>query len=99
MQKPAALYTPIDSETEKFAGLVIDSVYSVHKNLGPGLLESIYETCLCYELGKRGLKYDRQVSVPILYDGVKLLMSWLKSKLSASLRLSMRCFRFTRPNC
>lgn len=72
MQKPAALYTPIDSETEKFAGLVIDSVYSVHKNLGPGLLESIYETCLCYELGKRGLKYDRQVSVPILYDGVKL---------------------------
>ena len=40
----------------------------VHKKLGPGLLERIYEVCFCHELGKRGLKHQRQVCVPIKYD-------------------------------
>jgi GxxExxY protein len=49
---------------------VIGSAISVHKSLGPGLLESAYEACLVYALGKRALKVRRQVEVPIQYDGI-----------------------------
>ena len=45
------------------------SIYNVYKTLGPGLLESVYEEALVYELKKRGLKVERQVDVPIHYDG------------------------------
>jgi GxxExxY protein len=44
----------------------------VHTALGPGLLESVYEVCLAYELTRRGLKVERQVSLPVVYDGVRL---------------------------
>lgn len=63
-------YKPIPESTEKVARAIVDAAYAVHSELGPGLLESIYETCLCHELGKRGLAYRRQVTVPILYDGM-----------------------------
>jgi GxxExxY protein len=65
-------YTAIPAEVEKMATSVVDSAFSVHKNMGAGLLESVYETCFCYELQKRGLKFERQVILPIFYDGVKL---------------------------
>ena len=42
--------------------------YTVHKKLGPGLLEKIYEACFCYELNKRSIAYQRQIDVPIYYD-------------------------------
>ena len=42
----------------------------MHKKLGPGLLEKVYEVCFCHELSKRGLTYQRQADVPILYDGI-----------------------------
>ena len=45
------------------------AIYNVYKALGPGLLESVYEEALVYELQKRGLRVDRQVEVPIQYDG------------------------------
>lgn len=45
------------------------AIYEVYKNLGPGLLESVYEEALTYELQKRGLKVERQIEVPIHYDG------------------------------
>ena len=45
------------------------AIYEVYKNLGPGLLESVYEEALVYELEKRGLKVERQKEVPIHYDG------------------------------
>lgn len=45
------------------------AIYEVYKNLGPGLLESVYEEALTYELQKRGLKVERQKEVPIHYDG------------------------------
>ena len=45
------------------------AIYDVYKNLGPGLLESVYEEAMVYELQKRGLKVERQVEVPIQYDG------------------------------
>ncbi len=45
------------------------AIYDVYKNLGPGLLESVYEEAMVYELQKRGLKVERQFEVPIQYDG------------------------------
>ena len=51
---------------------IVDACFKVHKALGPGILESVYETCRAYELTKRGLKVSRQVMVPIVYDGQEL---------------------------
>ena len=48
---------------------IVDAALSVHKGLGPGLLESVYETALYYELRKRGLQVQRQVPVTFVYDG------------------------------
>ena len=45
------------------------AIYDVYKDLGPGLLESVYEEALCFELEQRGLKVDRQVQVPVTYKG------------------------------
>ena len=59
-------------ETERVAKEIVDSAYKVYRKFGPGILESVYETCLAYELRKRGLRVERQVVVPIEYDGVVL---------------------------
>src|SRR5208282_2663650 len=48
---------------------VVDAAFKVHKTLGPGLLESVYERCLCRELEKRGIPFQSQVCLPIVYDG------------------------------
>jgi GxxExxY protein len=53
---------------------VIGAAIEVHTRLGPGLLESVYEACLCHELHKRGIGFERQVSIPIVYDGLRLDM-------------------------
>jgi GxxExxY protein len=52
-------------------GIVIDAAIGIHKALGPGLLESVYEVVLAHELRKRGLKCERQVQVPIVFDGLR----------------------------
>ncbi len=62
------LRTTINSITETTIGCGI----AVHRALGPGLLESAYEECLCYELSLSGLAFQRQVQLPISYKGVKL---------------------------
>ncbi len=51
---------------------ILSGAFAVHTALGPGLLESVYEQCLCHELSERGLAYERQVEVPILYKGASL---------------------------
>jgi GxxExxY protein len=51
---------------------IIGAAIEVHKIVGPGLLESTYEECLCYELDHRGLFFDRQKPLPIVYKGKKL---------------------------
>ena len=55
----------------EIAKIVVDAAYHIHRRLGPGLLESVYETVLAYELKKRGLKVKRQVPVAIVYDAIK----------------------------
>jgi GxxExxY protein len=54
--------------THKIIGLAM----RVHRRLGPGLLESVYAKCLCHEIGKSGIKFRRQVLLPVSYDGVLL---------------------------
>jgi len=50
---------------------IVDAAYHVHRKLGPGLLETVYEVLLAYELKKRGLNVKRQVPVAIVYENVK----------------------------
>jgi len=49
---------------------IVDCAYAVHKELGPGLLERIYEVCFCHELELRGIPYESQVDLPIHYKGL-----------------------------
>lgn len=64
-------FVKIPDELENFASKIVDAAYAVHSNIGPGLLERIYEVCFCHELTKRGIKYKRQVDLPIIYDSIK----------------------------
>ena len=60
----------LSKREEAIAEKIVDSAFIVHKVLGPGLLERVYEVCFCHELSKRKLKYQRQVDLPITYDGM-----------------------------
>lgn len=51
---------------------IVDAAFAVHSQLGPGLLERVYEVCLIYELRKRGLNVDSQVELPVVYDNIHL---------------------------
>jgi GxxExxY protein len=51
---------------------IIGAAMNVHRGLGPGLLESVYEACLCHEFSKAGIPFERQVPIPLVYDGVRL---------------------------
>jgi GxxExxY protein len=64
-------YAPSPYE-ESLAKAIVDCAYSVHTTLGPGLLETVYEHCFGYDLRKRNIPHRRQVSVPLVYDGIKL---------------------------
>jgi GxxExxY protein len=64
-----------DAETQSFNELterVIGACIEIHRALGPGLLESAYEECLCYELSQAGIKFERQKPLPVHYKDVKL---------------------------
>ena len=56
----------------EIAKVVLDCAFKVHKTLGPGLLENAYEECLCYELKKNNIKFEKQKSLPVIYDDIEL---------------------------
>jgi GxxExxY protein len=60
------------AELDSLAAQVVDAAFNVHANLGPGLLENVYEVCLAHELRKRGLTFERQVALPAVYDGLRI---------------------------
>ena len=62
----------LTEDVEELSRKVLDAAFKVHRNLGPGLLESVYERCLCYELRRNGVEIQTQLSVPIIYDGVHI---------------------------
>ena len=74
------VFEPLPVAIESLAKQTVDASIKVHRALGPGLLESVYETCLAHELRQRGLKVETQVVIPVVYDGVCL---------EAGLRLDM----------
>jgi GxxExxY protein len=62
----------VSPEIERLASVVVDSAFSVHNELGPGLLESAYEACLSRELSLRGVKHQLQLPVPLNYKGIRV---------------------------
>jgi GxxExxY protein len=69
---PKRIYAPIPPEVERVGKAVLDAAFKVHTTLGPGLLESVYETTVAYEVQKGGLLVETQVAIPIVYDKIKL---------------------------
>ena len=57
-------------EEERIATIIVNAAFTIHKSLGHGLLEKVYEVCLAHELTKNGLEVIRQVDIPIVYDGI-----------------------------
>lgn len=64
-------HKPLSAFEEEVARKIVDAAYVAHKNLGPGLLEKVYEVCFCHERKKRGIQFRTQLDVPIIYDGIK----------------------------
>ena len=62
-------FEKIEPELEKIASEVVGAAFNVHKAFGPGLLENAYEVCLVHDLIKSGIKVERQVAIPLVYDG------------------------------
>lgn len=63
---------PISGELDRIGRRVVHAALTVHRALGPGLLESVYEHCLAQELAQEGLRVARQVGVPVTYSGARL---------------------------
>ena len=70
MQKK--IYAPVPQNVEKVGKSVLDAAYKVHTALGPGLLESVYETCTAFELTESGLRVMVQAGLPVTYRGIKM---------------------------
>jgi GxxExxY protein len=63
---------PIGTELDQIAREIVDCAFAVHNELGPGLLESVYEACFCEELKFRGIRFRSQVAFPIQYRSLRL---------------------------
>lgn len=59
-------------DLEPIGAAIVDAAIKVHSTLGPGLLESVYEACLCHELASRGLALERQVHLPVVYQDLTI---------------------------
>jgi GxxExxY protein len=66
------MYNSLSEREEYLARQIVDIAIKIHKQLGPGLLESVYAKCFCHELLKRGISYSKEVQVPIYFDDLKI---------------------------
>ena len=64
------MFEKLSEREEELGKEIVNCIFKVHKELGPGLLEKVYEVCFCHELLKRGIDFKRQISIPIVYDGI-----------------------------
>jgi GxxExxY protein len=62
----------VPPEAERLAAQALEAAFRVHRKLGPGLLESVYEACFCHELSKLSIPFEHQVDLPVDYDGIRL---------------------------
>ena len=74
------VFAPISPNVERVGKVVLDAAFKVHTALGPGLLESVYETCTAFEVRESGLQVATQVALPVLYKDIQM---------DAGLRLDM----------
>ena len=68
----AEAFAEPDEYLDKLAERILDAAFKVHRTLGPGLLESVYECCMLFELHRHGLQTQSQVHLPVNYDGCKI---------------------------
>jgi GxxExxY protein len=85
------LFEPVPEDVESLAKHCFNCALKVHRTLGPGLRESVYELCLKYELEKLGLRVENQIELPVVYDGIILeagmkLDLWIERKLIVELK-------------
>ena len=66
------VFAPIPPNVERVGKAVLDAAFKVHTALGPGLLESVYETCTAYELTQSGLRALTQIALPVIYQGIRM---------------------------
>jgi GxxExxY protein len=64
------MYTEVSQEEDQVGKAVVNAAYCVHKELGPGLLEKVYEVCFCHVLTKNGFLIKRQLDIPIVFEGI-----------------------------
>lgn len=64
-------YKPLSEREEYIAKVIVNAAFEVHKELGPGLLEKIYEICMAHVIAKQGIPVKRQVDVPIVFQGLE----------------------------
>ena len=65
-------FDPVPENVEALGAQAIEAAFRVHRELGPGLLETVYESCMCHELAKMGVPFEHQFDMPVEYDGVRL---------------------------
>ena len=65
-------FEPVSAGVEALGSKALDAAFAVHRELGPGLLESVYEACVCRELQALGVNFQRQVAVPVRYRDITL---------------------------
>src|SRR5579885_3181182 len=65
-------HKPVPAEVNRLSGKVVSAAFTVHHELGPGLLENVYETCLAHVLTVSGIKVERQVLMPVRFQNVVL---------------------------
>jgi GxxExxY protein len=83
---------------EQLTEQVIGAAIEVHRALGPGLLESAYEGCLCHEFHLRGISFERQLALPVEYKGVKLDCGYrIDLVVENSLILELKCLEHILP--
>ena len=83
---------------------VIGSAIGVHRELGPGLLESVYEECLCFDLKQSGLAYRRQVPLPVVFKGIQLNCGYrmdivVETQVILEIKAVNSCCRYMRRRC
>ncbi|MFN8394061.1 MAG: GxxExxY protein [Bacteroidia bacterium] len=78
-------------QENEISGIIIGAAIEVHKNLGPGLLESVYEHCLAHELARMGINFQRQHPLPVIYKGESLELGfrldlWVENKVIVEIK-------------
>jgi len=63
---------PLPDDIERVAEEIVDAAFKIHTSLGPGLLESVYESCMCYELSKRDIPFQKQLNLPVIYESIRI---------------------------